>query len=350
MSLSKKDYEKIVRFINNTHPTSSNLSHKAQSLLSQLFHFNHSMFWRSDTRCNMYNLEFFNFDDKAILDYTEIYSHTDVMHPKKQLRNIANRRETVLNINDTTTPSTFIKSEYYQFVKRHQMIDQMVMYFANGPIIYGGIGFARFKGDQPFTQKDKKILQNLSIHLQYLVKNSMDLEEVEAKNLFLNKYRNDELGIIHTSKNQTISFYNETAEDIIETISPGSSVEEFFHTSIKPNILNEKKTYDININEWKIKIMPQEKLKENPASNKYSIYLSPDKKKNENHLINLLSKRESEIFDLILKGYTNDQISKKLWISINTVKKHLQNMYQRLGVPNRTSLIHKLKEIKNVPQ
>lgn len=99
------------------------------------------------------------------------------------------------------------------------------------------------------------------------------------------------------------------------------------------------------MNEWKIQVIPH-KMKQNPTSKKYSIYLYPREEKNSNGLKELLSKRELEIFDFVLKGYTNEQISEKLWISINTVKKHLRNMYEKLGVSNRTSLIYKLKEVK----
>ncbi|MBM7632327.1 helix-turn-helix transcriptional regulator [Geomicrobium sediminis] len=55
-----------------------------------------------------------------------------------------------------------------------------------------------------------------------------------------------------------------------------------------------------------------------------------------------LSTREKEIFQLVVQGKTNEEISFQLWISVNTVKKHLQNMYQKCDVKNRTELIYKL--------
>src|SRR5699024_643646 len=111
----------------------------------------------------------------------------------------------------------------------------------------------------------------------------------------------------------------------------------------------EESTININMNEWKVKVIPH-KMKQNPTSKKYSIYLYPEENKKSNDLKALLSKRELEIFDFVLKGYTNEQISNELWISINTVKKHLRNMYEKLDVSNRTSLIYKLKETVNTTQ
>ncbi|MFN8491426.1 MAG: response regulator transcription factor [Caldilineaceae bacterium] len=49
-----------------------------------------------------------------------------------------------------------------------------------------------------------------------------------------------------------------------------------------------------------------------------------------------LSERELEVLALVAEGLTNAEITRRLHISHNTVKFHLQNIYQRLGVNNRT--------------
>lgn len=49
-----------------------------------------------------------------------------------------------------------------------------------------------------------------------------------------------------------------------------------------------------------------------------------------------LSDREKEVLAAIAEGLTNVQAAERLHISENTVKFHLQNIYQRLGVTNRT--------------
>lgn len=50
----------------------------------------------------------------------------------------------------------------------------------------------------------------------------------------------------------------------------------------------------------------------------------------------LLSEREDEVLALVAQGMTNAQIAERLVLSENTVKFHLQNIYQKLGVGNRT--------------
>ena len=46
--------------------------------------------------------------------------------------------------------------------------------------------------------------------------------------------------------------------------------------------------------------------------------------------------RENEILALVSEGLTNAQIARRLRVSDNTVKFHLQNVYLKLGVRNRT--------------
>lgn len=49
-----------------------------------------------------------------------------------------------------------------------------------------------------------------------------------------------------------------------------------------------------------------------------------------------LSERELEVLHLVAQGLTNAQVAEHLHVSANTVKFHLQNIYQQLDVSNRT--------------
>ncbi|MBL0183758.1 MAG: response regulator transcription factor [Chitinophagaceae bacterium] len=49
-----------------------------------------------------------------------------------------------------------------------------------------------------------------------------------------------------------------------------------------------------------------------------------------------LTKREQEVLEALAKGFLYKEISQKLLISLDTVKKHCKNIYQKLNVRNRT--------------
>ena len=64
--------------------------------------------------------------------------------------------------------------------------------------------------------------------------------------------------------------------------------------------------------------------------------------KYENELQNKLpklTKREKEVLLLISQGYTNNQISEKLFISIDTVDSHRKNLYSKMNVNNTATLL-----------
>ena len=52
-----------------------------------------------------------------------------------------------------------------------------------------------------------------------------------------------------------------------------------------------------------------------------------------------LTEREREILDLVAAGKTNAEIAEAIWIAPGTVRKHLENIYEKLGVHSRTAAI-----------
>jgi DNA-binding CsgD family transcriptional regulator len=57
-----------------------------------------------------------------------------------------------------------------------------------------------------------------------------------------------------------------------------------------------------------------------------------------------LSLREEEVLRLLATGCSNQEIAKQLYISPNTVKTHVKNIYAKMGVNNRLQLFSLLKK------
>ena len=49
-----------------------------------------------------------------------------------------------------------------------------------------------------------------------------------------------------------------------------------------------------------------------------------------------LSERETAVLDAVARGLSNREIGRQLWISEQTVKFHLRNVYRKLGISSRT--------------
>ena len=62
----------------------------------------------------------------------------------------------------------------------------------------------------------------------------------------------------------------------------------------------------------------------------------------------ILTKREKEVFNLLVTNKTTSEIAKKLEISEKTVRNHISNVMQKLGVKGRTGAIIELLKIGEI--
>lgn len=78
---------------------------------------------------------------------------------------------------------------------------------------------------------------------------------------------------------------------------------------------------------------------------KLKLALGKKEKLNKNYVPAGLSVREQDILYLIAEDLTNHEIADKLFISLNTVKTHLKNLYIKLEANNRKTAVDKAKEL-----
>ena len=62
---------------------------------------------------------------------------------------------------------------------------------------------------------------------------------------------------------------------------------------------------------------------------------------NVDHSLNILTKREKEILEMLSKGLVYKEIAHQLNISSETVRKHVYNVYPKLHVSNRVEAVNK---------
>ena len=62
-----------------------------------------------------------------------------------------------------------------------------------------------------------------------------------------------------------------------------------------------------------------------------------------------LSKRELEILSLLAQGHSNQEIAAKLFVSLSTIKTHIQNLFEKLDVKRRIQAVEKAKRLNLIP-
>jgi len=56
-----------------------------------------------------------------------------------------------------------------------------------------------------------------------------------------------------------------------------------------------------------------------------------------------------EILSLLAQGHSNQEIAAKLFVSLSTVKTHIQNLFEKLDVKRRIQAIEKAKRLNLIP-
>lgn len=64
--------------------------------------------------------------------------------------------------------------------------------------------------------------------------------------------------------------------------------------------------------------------------------------------VEVLSKREIDVFRLLLEGKRRKDIAEELFVTESTIKKHSSSIYRKIGVENRKELLSKIKAEVNV--
>ena len=62
----------------------------------------------------------------------------------------------------------------------------------------------------------------------------------------------------------------------------------------------------------------------------------------------ILTKREKEVFDLLILNNSTSEIAEKLNISEKTVRNHISNAMQKLGVKGRAGAVVELLKLKEI--
>ncbi|HVV55853.1 MAG TPA: LuxR C-terminal-related transcriptional regulator [Mucilaginibacter sp.] len=77
---------------------------------------------------------------------------------------------------------------------------------------------------------------------------------------------------------------------------------------------------------------------------------SPEFVLNEEQLRRLnMSRRELEVLQLMAEGLSNQEIADKLFVSLNTVKTHSAQIFEKMDVKRRTQAVDKGKKIGIIP-
>lgn len=387
MILNNKDYQGMMDFLYELRECQHDFPHHLLLMLSKYFGYKHMTFFPAFTKTlstvspdadKKYFTSFIalNIDSRLLKLYSEYYYRTDIFQPINLPKKLLNKP--VLTIRDVMTFEKFHTTEYYQLMKQGNTYYQMTMYLIAGNVNLGAVGIFRDKESGDFTKKEIKILETLCPLIAQNYKMALDVSTMSYKHSILkNSYERLPIGmLILDSKLSVIECNNiafeycqeivdnklgtdpiDTFDNIISSdanyknvqrvisyLGSGILMNNSYNQNFKIYIDNTE--YNFKMNSFLIS------TSSNNIETIHSIYIVKQVVHTSDFPNEIsrkfdLTKRELEIINLIDKGYSNKDISNKLFISSHTVKTHIMNIFKKADVTSRTSLMHKLKDSVN---
>ncbi len=225
----------------------------------------------------------------------------------------------------------------------HNLIDQMTVYeniFLGKEIIKLGI---------INWQKECAIATQLLHSVGLVIRNDLKLFNLSfgeqqlvkiAKAIYKNKeiliFDEPAVGLTEMELEKFLLILKKLKNDGITCIYLSHELKEVLNVSDRITILNDgkvictEKNEDLN-EDWVLNTMSGRKL---------------ERTKSIDSLLKEygITEREKEIVLSLIRGYSNKEISDKLFISVNTVKTHIAKIYQKLGVSQRIDLANLFRD------
>ncbi|WP_258000477.1 response regulator transcription factor [Bacillus sp. Marseille-P3661] len=208
----------------------------------------------------------------------------------------------------------------------------------------GAISFLRTIDDNEFTINDKNRMLFLSKYISKLfVMNLSQMEDQKIHNRVVEEYANLlSIGMLVIEQSFHIRYYNTKAWEICIRFAKNDKypIQEFIEQTLLSYLRGFTNSHSFRVPQLPTIYIKIDTLK---STNQFIIFLIPVQGSllNDNKsttILAALTQREIEIADLLMRGLTNNEIAEQLFISINTVKRHVQNIYQKLEIKNRTEL------------
>jgi len=209
-----------------------------------------------------------------------------------------------------------------------------------GQDIIGTLNFGRDLSEGPFTPADLKAISIISKFLSLAITKSIGCDNTPCLQKDLCKtLENVPHGIIITNSEYSVQYANHAAKEISIRNLGETNPEKKLTAILRQEVTEKGESGQMHRNNIKAKFTPI------PGSDKKQsiIFLEEGMPSfMSSKLSSLITKREMDVLVLVDKGMRNKEISSELKISVNTVKRHLDNIYFKMNVNSRTELISKI--------
>ncbi|OLS33775.1 response regulator transcription factor [Bacillus sp. MRMR6] len=296
--------------------------------------------------------------------YYNKYHHEDFMEPSNIPLEL--RGKEILRASDMPE-DLYIGTDYYHYLNSLGLYYFMSVYLYKGTSCIGRIGLLRNKEEGNFTDDELEMFSIISKHLSQKLVLALEFNKTSQHYQLLNATTdNINCGVIILDNKYDQVYSNPAANQIAKEIieSKNYYLSDSIHIGgIEPleffckQIINDYQLDHSSHQEFSFSNLKYScnitpiifSIKDNESTTYYVIYINKHIKSTDHSFFQYgkefkLTPREVEVLELLHKGYNNSQIASSLVLSVHTVKKHVSNLYNKLEVTDRLTLLSKINK------
>ena len=306
-----------------------------------------------------------NIDEKYVKQYKEYYHRYDPI----QLIKGSFCDRNVIQLEELIDYHSFVTSKFYcDFLRPQKIHHKLYINLHTGDGFQGRIALYRPVKSKRFSKEDVNILNTISPYLAHaLDHNDLYVNIKQQDNILEIINKNWSTGLILLDDSMEPIYMNEKAKEFCQDLMGCPSIFDVY-LRLPPMLLKDcsAMTEELKSIQADCLVLPRHRVlrtsnsekfhicsrmleKEISSENRRLFMVSIDEMSESNRIdqkslkeIYHLTNREIDIVIHIFKGLRNAEIARRLFVSEVTVKKHIQNIFQKMGVKNRTALIHKI--------
>jgi DNA-binding CsgD family transcriptional regulator len=340
------------------------LGHLILEAVSKFVHAESSVLFLTDESRRVTTSIVKNLCRKKSLDFVNYFCRLD---PLKLIHGAVGKK-TVYRLEEVVDQRSFLASEYYNdFYKPQKIHHKLVVNLQAKGRLYGEICLHRSSVNRKFSKKEIKLLQTVTPYIVHTLEHS----ELRRKM----RFKDNLLNIINDNSPAGIIILNQALNPIYANKQANLFCKELFGHPVIPqsgSMLPQALIDDCQKIQQGLKAktdvaaLPKHRIMKNRQAEKFNVtsrlieeefghrqtnvFMIAIERINEtgNFKINefkesyQLTDREAEIAGHIFKARKNAEIAEKLFVSEITVKWHIRNLFEKVGVNTRTALIHKI--------
>lgn len=358
-NLAKADEAKIIKFLQKIQvpPEASQRQLRKKILveLDNIFGYEHTSFWLINKKLDLHDPVCINFNEQEYIlcRYTEEFYKHDPFYPQNVPSKVLFKRDMV-RTKDLSLQNGRFNHEYTDFLAANYRVHhKLVLQFHDESGIFAGIGFFIPRQIEELDSKDLLSLKILGPFISQALSNKLAADSLGCKNdMFELMINQSQVGIIAFDDYFKVHYSNFAAQEYCMELCGKQRQLTYLESFIKQYFMDsgnpvwrfglERELLSNAMRRYTMKLVASLKN----GSSMYTVYLFPKLSAGriDSRMPDDLTNREKEIIPLILGGLTNQEIAERLFISISTVKSHIENIYRKFQVTNRTSLCSKLKD------